>query len=79
MLDRLVAAKAASGSPYEAEIGRAVERVVAERLMGLAADARMPQVRALASEALQKLVLGHRARPRRRQRFSYPTLPPTIV
>ena len=55
VLDRLVAPKAASGSPYEAEIARAVESVVAERLMGLAAAARMPQVRALASDALQTL------------------------
>ena len=57
VLDRLVAraAKAAPGSPYEAEIRRAVERVVAERLMGLAGGARMPQVRALASDALQRL------------------------
>ena len=51
VLDRLVAAaaQAATASAYEAEIARAVERVVAERLMGLAASARMPQVRALAT------------------------------
>jgi len=33
---------------YEAEIGRAVHRVVIERLMTLAGNADMPQVRALA-------------------------------
>ena len=57
-------------SPYEAEIARAVERVVAERLMGLAGGARMPQVRALASDALQSA----RARrpPRRRPDGSRP-------
>jgi len=57
VLERLVAqtAKAATGSPYEAEIARAVERVVAERLMALAGAGRMAQVRALASEALQSL------------------------
>lgn len=57
VLDRLLAqaTKPAPGSAYEAEIARAVERVVAERLMSLAAAARMPQVRALASDALQTL------------------------
>jgi hypothetical protein len=39
-------------TPYEAEIGRAVERVVVGRLMELAAEAAMPQVRA---EALLRL------------------------
>ena len=54
VLARLVQAsfEAATASPYEAEIQRAVERVVVERLMGLAANARMPQVRALASDRL---------------------------
>jgi hypothetical protein len=57
VLDRLVEAtfKAAAASPYEAEIRRAVSRVVVDRLMGLAAGARMPQVRALASDRLQSL------------------------
>jgi hypothetical protein len=57
VLGRLVATAGAAStrSPYEAEIARAVERVVAERLIGLAGGARMPQVRALASEALQSL------------------------
>jgi hypothetical protein len=57
VLERLVtgASKASPRSPYEAEIARAVERVLAERLMALAGGARMPQVRALASDALQTL------------------------
>ena len=57
VLERLLAtiSKASTRSPYESEIARAVERVVAERLMGLAGSARMPQVRALATDALQTL------------------------
>jgi hypothetical protein len=57
VLSTLVAANAGRTvrSPYEAEIARAVERVLAERLMALAGGARMPQVRALASDALQAL------------------------
>ncbi len=57
VLERLVARAAtpATGSPYEAEIARAVERVLADRLIALASNARMPQVRALASAALQSL------------------------
>ena len=40
---------------YEAEVSRAVQRVVVDRLMGLAARAPMPQVRAVASLALDEL------------------------
>jgi hypothetical protein len=60
VLERLVRAAdtRVKRSPYEAEIGRAVERVVAERVMQLASGARMPQVRALASHAL-KWMAGH--------------------
>ena len=56
VLERLLKAAAlpATASAYEAEIARAVDRVVADRLMGLAASARMPQVRALASAALER-------------------------
>ena len=43
------AAKTPTRSPYEAEIARA------DRLMALAGGARMPQVRALASDALRTL------------------------
>ena len=43
-------------SPYQAEIARAVDSVLAERLIGLAANARMPQVRALATQALVRRV-----------------------
>ena len=46
---------APTSSPYEAEIARAVERVVAERVMDLAANARMPQVRAIANAALKNI------------------------
>jgi hypothetical protein len=45
---------ATPASPYEAEIKRSVERVVIERLMNLAEGASMPQVRAIASLALQR-------------------------
>jgi hypothetical protein len=60
VLDRLLAAtsQAKTPSPYEAEIARAVDRVVAERLIGLAASARMPQVRALATAALERRALA---------------------
>ena len=56
VLDRLVAAtsQAKAASPYEAEIARAVDHVVAERLVALAGSARMPQVRALATAALER-------------------------
>jgi hypothetical protein len=40
-------------SPYEEEIRRATARILVERLMALAGNAPMPQVRALASRALQ--------------------------
>jgi hypothetical protein len=56
VLDAVVAqVRTPGGSPYEAEIARAVERGFAERLMGLAAAARMPQVRALAVQSLEAL------------------------
>ena len=57
VLDRLRRAAAArpGRSPYEAEIARAVDRVVADRIMALAGSARMPQVRALATDALRAL------------------------
>ena len=48
--------KATFGAPttsaYEAEIARSIERVVVDRLMDTAANARMPQVRAIAQAAL---------------------------
>ncbi len=40
------------GNPYEAEVSRAIERVVIDRLMNLAANADMPQVRALTTARL---------------------------
>jgi len=42
-------------TPYEAEVNRGVERVVAEHLMNLAANGTMPQVRALAVAQLKSL------------------------
>ena len=55
MIDQVGAAlvNAAPAGPYEAEIARAVERVAAEQLMGLAASADMPQVRAIATLKLE--------------------------
>ncbi len=42
----------ATDTPYEAEVRRAVGRVVADGLMGLAGGAAMPQVRAVAAQHL---------------------------
>ncbi|HJR59869.1 MAG TPA: zinc-dependent metalloprotease [Vicinamibacterales bacterium] len=47
-----------SADAYEAEIQRAVQRVVVERLMTLAADADMAQVRAIATGYLKSLIAG---------------------
>jgi hypothetical protein len=44
----------ATSDAYEAEIKRAVERVLVERTMDLAARARMPQVRAVATQQLRR-------------------------
>jgi uncharacterized protein DUF4953/uncharacterized protein DUF5117 len=54
VLDELITAtsKPQTASPYEAEIGRAVQRVVMEHVMTLAGSADMPQVRALATARL---------------------------
>ena len=51
VLDALsqVAAPDASDTPYQAEIRRAVARVIADRVMALGAGAAMPQVRAIAT------------------------------
>ncbi|MCX6549555.1 MAG: zinc-dependent metalloprotease [Acidobacteria bacterium] len=56
VIDDLLAASfgAAGATPYEAEIARAVQRVVIEELIGLAASADMPQVRAIAAFKLAK-------------------------
>src|SRR5690606_29055619 len=43
---------------YEAEIRRATERVYADRLMALAENAAMPQVRAIAEHYLERLLDG---------------------
>ncbi len=57
VIDRLVAAafEGPTSSPYEAEIARAVGRVVADRLMALAFTAPMPHVRAVATWKLEQL------------------------
>jgi hypothetical protein len=57
MLDRVIAAAfdAPAASGYEAEIGRAVQRVVLDRLMQLAFTARLPQARAVATRKLSEL------------------------
>jgi len=56
VIDGLLAASfgATSATPYEAEISRAVERVVIEQLITLAASADMPQVRAIAAFKLTR-------------------------
>jgi hypothetical protein len=56
VLDKVIAAtfRAPSANGYEAEIARAVQRVVVENLMTLASTASMPQVRAIASYKLQQ-------------------------
>jgi len=56
IIDALFAASfgATTRSPYEAEIKRAVERVVVDELMDLAGSAPMSQVRAIATLKLQR-------------------------
>jgi hypothetical protein len=57
VIDRLVKATfdATAANPYEEEIRRATQRVMVDRLMGLAAANQNAQVRALASLKLQRL------------------------
>jgi hypothetical protein len=56
VIDRILTAVFAPASdPYHAELGRAVQRVAIERLMGLAGGAGMPQVRAVAVLKLAEL------------------------
>jgi hypothetical protein len=57
VLDRVTTTvfSASTANPYEAEVNRSVERVVAEHLMNLAANGTMPQVRALAVAQLKSL------------------------
>jgi hypothetical protein len=56
VIDALFAASfgATARTPYEAEVKRAVERVVVDELMDLAANAPMSQVRAIATLKLQR-------------------------
>jgi hypothetical protein len=57
VLNRLVVAvfDAVPATPYEAEINRAMERVVISRVMSLAQSAPMTQVRAIATQTLRRL------------------------
>jgi hypothetical protein len=57
VVDRLVAATfgARPNDSYQAAVGRATERVVVDELMQLAAEAPMPQVRAIATLKLEEL------------------------
>ena len=57
IIDRLLKAgfEPAAANPYEAEVQRAIARVVVDRLMALAATAQMPQVRAIATWKLDSL------------------------
>ena len=57
VMTRLVAVafNAVVSDAYEAEIARAVQRVLVDRLMSLAATAPMPQVRALALAQIKKV------------------------
>lgn len=56
VIDRVLAAVFAPASdPYHAELGRAVQRVAIERLIGLAGGAGMPQARAVAVLKLAEL------------------------
>jgi len=63
VIDRLVKATfdAPTATPYEAEVRRAEERVLVDRLSGLAAAAQNAQVRAVASLKLQRLAARLRA------------------
>lgn len=57
IIDRVIESTfgATAANAYEAEIARAVQRVVVERLMGLAQNASMPQARAIASLKLREI------------------------
>jgi hypothetical protein len=56
VIDTLIgtAFNASARTPYQGEIKRAIERVVIDQLMDLAGNAAMPEVRALATWALQR-------------------------
>ena len=52
---------ASASDAYEAEVRRATQRVLVEQLMALAANASMPQVRAIASHRIERLLDGVKA------------------
>jgi hypothetical protein len=51
---------AAARTPYEAEIRRAVQRVLVEHMVSIAGGAALPQVRALATDRLSRRMAGLR-------------------
>jgi hypothetical protein len=63
VIDRMTKATfdAPAATPYEAEVRRAAERVLVDRVIWLAAGAQSPQVRAIASFKLGKLAARLRA------------------
>ncbi len=65
VIDRLTRATfdASVANPYEAEVRRAEERVLVDRVMWLATGAPNPQVRAIASLKLQKLANRMKSAP----------------
>ena len=56
---------AQTSSAYEAEIARSIQRVVVDRLMDAVADARKPQVRAIAQAALNTIAKTDGSDPNR--------------
>jgi hypothetical protein len=66
VIDKLIVStfQATTATPYEAEIARATQHVLVEGLMSLAESARMPQVRAIARQALKRIMGGPTPGPR---------------
>ena len=61
-------------SGYEAEIGRAVERVVIDELVSLASRAGMPQVRAIALKEINQTLISDAGRADTSDRAHYDLL-----
>jgi len=63
VIDRLTKAvfQAPAATPYEQEVRRVEERVLVDRVMWLASGSPNPQVRAVASYKLQRLIAGTQA------------------
>jgi hypothetical protein len=77
VLDTLIAGifSPAYDDPYQAEVNRAVERVIVDRIMALAGRAPMSQVRALATQALQRIRQRAAQGPRSEEPLASPTAP----